>query len=645
MTRSLWIALALLMVAAQAFAFTVNAGGAKTLVLPSNVVPLFGTTSATNITAAAWTKVSGPGSVTFSAPSSCTTAGSSYAGVCTTIASMSVAGSYTVQLSVNDGTGAVTDTASITVANADSTFYVDPDYAGATRNGAATNPWKSLTDGGAVTAPWTVLDASLSTGNVVVYFSARATSSDTNQTTTTSLQINRTDTSTHRIVLDGMSQYNTNDTTPSWSAYTGNSRFEITGSEPIGTNNDVSNAHRDYWTARGFHTIGNGGTNHVFICNSSHIVYEYGDHTINSFTNGVSAGPGLIVAHRPIDDTNAANYATDILLYNNNVHNNQGEGIYLGGSSPNPTGHLVQTNTNVLIESNTITDPGDFNGAVAEQGDGIDIKDGNVGVVVRGNTVKYTQAIDTGQNNGLVAESFALIENNYFETAPDTTQGGGLKIGCAFSTNTIGRFNGVIRNNLIINAMGIWGMNLGGCATPATNGFSGLAIYNNSILMTTSVSGTSSKNAVALGTLDAVSFSNNILAAKNANIDTLMPVTSVSFTTHNNNVYWRNGLTNLLVDSEPGSNFYSSANLSSWESNSKYGDPNYTAISSPYSLIPQSGSNAIDAGLNLSGTGFTLDYRGTTRPVGSAWDIGAFEVLTGVTFMGFVNGKGSIIIR
>ncbi len=48
-------------------------------------------------------------------------------------------------------------------------------------------------------------------------------------------------------------------------------------------------------------------------------------------------------------------------------------------------------------------------------------------------------------------------------------------------------------------------------------------------------------------------------------------------------------------------------------------------------LLPQSGSPLINAGTNLSGTGFTDSLNGVARPSGAAWDIGAYEVEASTT--------------
>src|SRR6266446_4408009 len=92
---------------------------------------------------------------------------------------------------------------------AQTNYYVDPDYTGGTRNGNAPNPWRSLSDT-VTNPPWGVINAALASGPVNVYFSARKASSNTNQTSTVQLSMQRTNGSANVLTLDGISQYNTN---------------------------------------------------------------------------------------------------------------------------------------------------------------------------------------------------------------------------------------------------------------------------------------------------------------------------------------------------------------------------------------------------------------------------------------------------
>src|SRR5262249_3191327 len=110
-----------------------------------------------------------------------------------------------------------------------------------------------------------------------IYFSARTATSDTSEQfvppTGARLFVNRgcrsgtlnctsgaDTTGAHRLTLDGMSLYNTNDATPHWVTYTGTHKFKIDcvntcGSMSIGWDDDNQ---RDYVTLRGFEVTGPG---------------------------------------------------------------------------------------------------------------------------------------------------------------------------------------------------------------------------------------------------------------------------------------------------------------------------------------------------------------------------------------------------
>ncbi len=69
-----------------------------------------------------------------------------------------------------------------------------------------------------------------------------------------------------------------------------------------------------------------------------------------------------------------------------------------------------------------------------------------------------------------------------------------------------------------------------------------------------------------------------------------------------------------------------------WATWQSYGFDTHSYTTNPQltGYIPAS-TDVIDRGTNLSGLGYSTDILGTTRPVGSAWDIGAFEYTNGST--------------
>jgi hypothetical protein len=83
-------------------------------------------------------------------------------------------------------------------------FYVDPDFAGSIQDGQAATPWSYL--GGGSSTAWAAINSALDAGDVTIYFSARQAGSDTNETAAWELYLYRTNSSSYRLTLDGMSR-------------------------------------------------------------------------------------------------------------------------------------------------------------------------------------------------------------------------------------------------------------------------------------------------------------------------------------------------------------------------------------------------------------------------------------------------------
>lgn len=317
-------------------------------------------------------------------------------------------------------------------------FYVDPDWAG-TASGNASAPWVKL-DGPA----WSTINAELDNGPVTVYFSARQALADSNQTTVDRLNIRRTSTSQHRLVLDGMSRYNANDASPDWRSYSGRSRYEIRSTRPLTTDN--SNGGRRYrFTVRGFRTLSEGGQS-VFINDSEDAIVE---HCEVSHALGATGGPGLHLG--------AANgFSRNIVFRKNVVHDTYGEGVYISGASHNSPPETTAAHTDILVEDNIIYDIATRGG----QSDGIDVKDNDYGVVIRGNTV-YRTGPGTGRD-GIVAMSASLIEGNYIYGYGRS----GIVLSVYWNARPGVRANAVVKDNII--------RRIGG--EPSYSGYSGIAV-------------------------------------------------------------------------------------------------------------------------------------------------------------------------
>lgn len=426
------------------------------------------------------------------------------------------------------------------VAGAAAYFYVDPDASGS-RNGSAANPWQSLADSGA----WTAVNNALATDDVVVYFSARQAGSDTDQTTTSGLTVARSNTSTHRLTLTGMDKWNTNDASPSWADYNGSSRFKITGGPSAAF---LYMPDDDYVTLRGFKVVSNGSPEHVAQVAGSHVIIEWCD------ISGMSTA-SMFQFRYAIDSSGSCD---DITIRNNVFHDGYKELLYFGGcQNEDRYGH-----TNIRILDNHI-----YNST----GDGLDIKDGNRYITVRGNIVH------DNNGDGIVSHSAYLAEKNR------VYNNGGRGI---HHSNMWGRredtHNGDIwRNNLIYGNRG-----------------ESIVIKNNS-------SNPAPRNARI--------YNNTCYNAGGSNVSISSGVYDVYV---QNNICYQSGSSNISISA----------------SGTVVNDHNYTqnpsfvnVAAGDFSLQP--GSPCIDAGVAL--TGFADDFRGASRPSGAGWDIGAYEYTTG----------------
>ncbi|PYS03832.1 MAG: hypothetical protein DMG16_04510, partial [Acidobacteria bacterium] len=338
------------------------------------------------------------------------------------------------------------------------------------------------------TAQWNAINSALATNDVIVYFSARQAGSDTAEEIQGSsgpgsvIRVKRTDKSSHRLTLDGMSKYNTTDSNPSWADYTGSNkmRLKMTGGccISIGWDDDVQ---RDYITIRGFEVTGSGAR---IRWGGSYSVLE------NMWVHDVTSLGATVQFNEAVAGScQLYGIDHDITVRNNLIQRGIGEGIYIAGnynyaadggcvSGPN----AGDNHYDILIENNTLTDTA-ING---DQGDGIDLKAGLYNVTVRGNTISFTHAGTScsGGGDGIVTlgqmklsthDSNYLIENNvihHLGCSAGSDSSNGMSIGALHSAT--------IRNNIIYNVPGTgivaWTRQPG--ATPNNQR---IRIYNNTV--------------------------------------------------------------------------------------------------------------------------------------------------------------------
>jgi hypothetical protein len=459
------------------------------------------------------------------------------------------------------------------LASAQTLYYVDPTYTGSTQNGAAATPWKSLSG-----INWTTINSSLASGPVTVYVSARQAASDTKESLTGPLEVQRTDTSSHRLTLDGNSKYNTNEASPSWADYTGTHKAHIhTSTGSLGMGWETDDVKRHYITMRGFEISGRR-----VVWGGSHTVIE--DNWIHDITNtGATVQLSQAVSDYP--ECEDWGKVDDVIVRRNRIERGIGESIYISGNytfeEDGGCPAYGNAHTNILIEDNTIIDAGENGG----QGDGIDLKAGLQGVIVRRNTIirPGNDGITTLSTFNGAAANY-LIEHNVF------LDGGG------YGMSLNGCRTCVVQNNIVAGFEGL-GISLGGDDEYPNVG---VDFFNNTL----SGNGT----GLAMYFADDVRLRNNLAVGNgtDAQLQDWGDLTNIdsdwnflapdgSWLPEGNNTIVQESTSGIFVN--PGGNDF------------------HLASNSP----------AVDAGEDLSSLGVDEDYEGDARPQGNGYDIGADE--------------------
>jgi hypothetical protein len=487
-------------------------------------------------------------------------------------------------------------------AAAATSFYVDPDWVGA-QTGAAASPWISVT-----AAAWTVINTELANNDVTVYFSARAASADVDQTTTIPVFVSRTDTSSHRLTLDGNSQYNQNDGAPSWASYTGASRFQITANNPFMT----AYAENSNITVRGFRVIATQGQI-IYWWGGNNVIIEDND---GSSTSTVTYGPGIYFNYTQEEGTRCPTASgresctawSNLIVRRNYVHDSYGEGIYIGGCANNPG---CVSHDGVLIQGNTLRNIAFYGG----EGDAIDLKDGLRHVVVSGNDIRLQQ----NSRDGVTMESGALVEKNYVE--------GAGRIAICFSAYwnkaAATRLGSEVRNNIVANIGGNVTGGYGGRAGIYVDGgdgtgdsFTDVGIYSNSIYKVVTPNG--SGFGILVGAAGTKLKDNIVLEAD------LYPMSAGAGTLAEQgyNLFFKTGAGAVVANY--GSSSYTASTITDFDASSLSEDPQFVSVATPYApehFRLQNTSRAIGRGFPVST--FSDDYFGTPR--GSTWDMGAAQ--------------------
>jgi len=454
-------------------------------------------------------------------------------------------------------------------------FHVDPDYEGDPKDGSAEHPWNSLTG-----EAWTSIDAALASENVTVYFSAREAGADEDETTDDELQILRTDTSTHRLTLDGMSRYNGDDASPAWEDYAGGSRFSITAGYPINTG---SGTKRSYVTLRGFKAtagVAGYGGQIIHYWGGDHVIIE---HNILTHDAAADHGAALQFGYAHHQDSEGNGGCTDIVIRGNTVHDTYGECIYIGGSED--TG--LPAHSGVLVENNVTYNCGVYGG----QGDCIDPKDGITDLVIRGNLCHDGALADNV--NGIPSSSPMTAVGNVIYNMPNK----GISLGTFWGRG----FSGSLIANNVIYGNGSDGIYIG--TDSLDRPIEHTAVLNNT------VHGNGGSGLIVGsggGGITDITVINNLFIGNDTGIggwgSTLGVIT-------NNDVFGNTANYSGPFPDMTGSD----GNISA--------DPLFTD-SDAGDFHLQTGSPAVDSGAEVD---LDDDIEGTPRPQGGGFDMGAYE--------------------
>ncbi len=449
-------------------------------------------------------------------------------------------------------------------------FYVDPDWAG-TQSGAASEPWVSLDNS------WSAIDNALANDDVTIYFSAREAGSDTEEVSTSSIKLERTDNSTNILTLDGMSKYNTSDSSPSWSDYGGTLKHVVrnTNNASISTDNGNTVLDRNYIIIKGFFcNPGFGGQQGIFLKQFSNGIVENCKIVSQS---GHAQGPALILTYDSNDPVNTRSQT--VIIKNNIFQDNYGEAIYVNGCKDVAVCSVAQDD--ILIEGNTIMNTGSEGG----QGDGIDIKNFVTNAIVRGNTIYGCT------HEGIVSNSAITVEQNFIYD----TGGNGIRFVDygPYDHKDISLNGGDIRNNIVVDVKGKNGIRIH--SVSGDYDFRNTKVVHNTIYNLTSIN---SKGISITGDTKSVDVLNNIVAKINGQefyVDAIGALNNSDF--------------NCFYDDDGSSIIYNYAgtsktasNLTDVEPHSLAVDPLFVSSGKPYKeigFVPEINSLISEAGTVL----------------------------------------------
>jgi hypothetical protein len=481
---------------------------------------------------------------------------------------------------------------------ASTNFYVDSDWTGA-HIGTPSQPF-ALLDATA----WASINAALASDNVTIFFSAREAGSNTPDYYDTAgngvqLEIDLTRKTTsgpHWLTLDGKSFYNTNDSSPSWAGYAGASMCVV---RDFNTQNPSHTKYSNI-TIHGFTIICNASTKLVTICGDNFVV----ENCDASHTSAALDGPGILLVPTADGAHEGSSYyappCTNITIQNNVIHDTEGEAIYLGGgSNPGEAGSGYPSHTNVSVLNNEIYNAGRYGG----QGDGIDIKGGIQGLVVRGNNIHDIAYADQGAR-GIVSQGqpspapsgvLQTYERNNLHSLTHATE-------AITIADTWGVPAGVVIRNNIINTV-----------TGGSGSKTGIAIYSsqNQLLVQNNIIYNCAGLGIGTATGSNILLRNNFLFANNSG---------------GNQVDMSHGT--IASDYNAGSPSWGFGSEGAHSMTLTAPQALAAVLDAPRGNFHLSASSPLIA-LAQTQSGFSNDYDNLTRT--SPWDIGPYKLVATAT--------------
>jgi len=310
----------------------------------------------------------------------------------------------------------------------------------------------------------------------------------------------------------------------------------------------------------------------------------------------------------------------------------------------------------ITIDGFTVTNDGSISsyGIRATQGTNITITNCNVSGV--GATGIFTSFVDhalvtnnVSNNNG--EHGFYLSNSPNFAIVRNNTASGNVSAGIQFNADISQGPPGIATNNIIDSNI-LFNNGTAGAAAINLDGFQNGIVENNLIYNEHSTGIVLYDGDAAQGSINNVIVNNTVLVASDGRWCVNINTGSTGNTLFNNIFYNASSNGTITIDSTSMTGFVSDHNvvlnlfqnnganetLAQWQSQT--GQDKNSIISTPAALFVNPAANnyqelatspSVNAGVSsLAGHNApTVDIVGTTRPQGSGWDIGAYELVSG----------------